>query len=180
MLEADYIFAHVLLGTGDPGKMRRALNEILRYQNEDGGWAIYPGGPSNISLSVKCYLAGKLMGMTRRRILRWLKHGTWILAQWRRGGMQHLHQDLPVFDRAVRLRRGACDSSRDRSLPELVLLQHLRDFVVVAGDPGSAVDPSTRRSRSRSSRRSRGSMSCLWAAARKADLRLELRPEERW
>src|SRR5271169_1055344 len=62
MLEADYIFGHVLLGTGDPGKMRRAMNEILRYQKEDGGWSIYPGGPSNISLSVKCYLAGKLMG----------------------------------------------------------------------------------------------------------------------
>ena len=29
-LEADYIFAHVLLGTGDPHKMSRALNEILR------------------------------------------------------------------------------------------------------------------------------------------------------
>jgi len=64
MLEADYIFAHVLLGTGDPGKMQRALNEIFRYQNEDGGWAIYSGGPSNISLSVKCYLAGKLMGLS--------------------------------------------------------------------------------------------------------------------
>ena len=51
-----------LLGTGDPGKMQRALHEILRYQNEDGGWCIYPGGPSNISSSVKCYLACKLMG----------------------------------------------------------------------------------------------------------------------
>src|SRR5271163_5128464 len=46
MLEADYIFGHVLLGTGDPGKMERALNEIFRYQKEDGGWSIYPGGPS--------------------------------------------------------------------------------------------------------------------------------------
>jgi squalene-hopene/tetraprenyl-beta-curcumene cyclase len=64
MLEADYIFVHVLLGTGDEGKMRRALAEILRYQNEDGGWSIYPGGPSNISLSVKCYFACKLMGMS--------------------------------------------------------------------------------------------------------------------
>jgi squalene-hopene/tetraprenyl-beta-curcumene cyclase len=63
MLEADYIFVHVLLGTGDEGKMRRALTEMLRYQNEDGGWSIYSGGPSNISLSVKCYFACKLMGM---------------------------------------------------------------------------------------------------------------------
>ncbi|GGH12658.1 squalene--hopene cyclase [Silvibacterium dinghuense] len=64
MLEADYIFAHVLLGSGDAGKMERAMTEILRFQNADGGWSNYPGGPSNISLSVKGYFAGKLMGMS--------------------------------------------------------------------------------------------------------------------
>ena len=62
MLESDYIFMHTLLGTGDRGKMERAINEILRHQNADGGWSIYPGGPSNISLSVKAYFALKLMG----------------------------------------------------------------------------------------------------------------------
>jgi squalene-hopene/tetraprenyl-beta-curcumene cyclase len=62
MLEADYIFMHTLLGTGDAGKMERAKNEILRHQNEDGGWSLYPGGPSNVSYGVKCYLALKLMG----------------------------------------------------------------------------------------------------------------------
>jgi squalene-hopene/tetraprenyl-beta-curcumene cyclase len=64
MLEADYIFMHTLLGTGDRGKMERAVNEILRHQNEDGGWSLYPGGPSNVSYGVKCYLALKLMGHT--------------------------------------------------------------------------------------------------------------------
>jgi squalene-hopene/tetraprenyl-beta-curcumene cyclase len=64
MLEADYIFMHVLLGTGDPGKMLRALTEIMRYRNEDGSWSLYPGGPGNISLSVKCYFANKLMGVS--------------------------------------------------------------------------------------------------------------------
>jgi squalene-hopene/tetraprenyl-beta-curcumene cyclase len=49
MLESDYIFMHTLLGTGDRGRMERAVNEILRHQNEDGGWSLYPGGPSNIS-----------------------------------------------------------------------------------------------------------------------------------
>src|SRR5580698_2850397 len=63
MLEADYIFLHTLLESGDPGRMKRALTEILRYQNEDGSWSIYPGGPGNISLAVKCYFACKLMGM---------------------------------------------------------------------------------------------------------------------
>ena len=62
MLEADYIFMHTLLGTGDPGRMQRCVNEILRHQNEDGGWSLYPGGPSNVSYGVKCYLALKLMG----------------------------------------------------------------------------------------------------------------------
>ena len=62
MLESDYIFLHTLLGTGDHGRMERAVNEILRHQNADGGWSIYPGGPSNISLSVKGYFALKLMG----------------------------------------------------------------------------------------------------------------------
>src|SRR5271156_4379145 len=62
MLEADYIFMHTLLGTGDAGKMERAVNEIVRHQNADGGWSISPNGPSNISLGVKAYFALKLMG----------------------------------------------------------------------------------------------------------------------
>jgi squalene-hopene/tetraprenyl-beta-curcumene cyclase len=63
MLEADYIFLHTLLESGDPGRLRRALAEIWRYQNEDGSWSIYPGGPGNLSLSVKCYFAAKLLGI---------------------------------------------------------------------------------------------------------------------
>jgi len=63
MLEADYIFLHTLLESGDPGRLRRALTEMMRYQNGDGSWSIYPGGPGNISLSVKCYSAAKLMGI---------------------------------------------------------------------------------------------------------------------
>jgi squalene-hopene/tetraprenyl-beta-curcumene cyclase len=62
MLEADYIFMHTLLGTGDKGKMSRCINEILRHQNDDGGWSLYPGGPSNVNYGVKCYFALKLMG----------------------------------------------------------------------------------------------------------------------
>jgi len=63
MLEADYIYLHTLLESGDPGRMKRALAEILRYRNEDGSWSIHPGGPGNVSLAVKCYFACKLMGI---------------------------------------------------------------------------------------------------------------------
>ena len=65
-LESDYIAIHTLLGTGDRSRMERAVPEIIRHQNEDGGWSIYPGGPSNISASVKAYFALKLMGYKAR------------------------------------------------------------------------------------------------------------------
>jgi len=64
MLEADYIYLHTQLESGDPGRLRRALTEMMRYQNQDGSWSIYPGGPGNISLSVKCYFSAKLMGVS--------------------------------------------------------------------------------------------------------------------
>jgi squalene-hopene/tetraprenyl-beta-curcumene cyclase len=77
-LESDYIAIHTLLGTGNRERMERAVPEILRHQNEDGGWPIYAGGPSNVSASVKAYFALKIMGHSadepvleraRRRIL---------------------------------------------------------------------------------------------------------------
>ena len=63
MLEADYIFLHTLLESGDPGRLQRAFAEMMRYQNEDGSWSTYPGAPGDISLSVKCYSSAKLMGL---------------------------------------------------------------------------------------------------------------------
>src|SRR5580704_4895237 len=77
MLEADYIFLHTLLESGDSGRLQRALTEIWRYQNEDGSWSIYPGGPGNISLAVKCYFACKLMGISPEEPLM-VKARAWI------------------------------------------------------------------------------------------------------
>jgi len=61
-LESDYILMHVLLGTGTAERFQKCANYILRGQNEDGGWPIYNGGPSNISASVKAYFGLKLAG----------------------------------------------------------------------------------------------------------------------
>ena len=79
MLEADYIFLHTLLESGDPGRLKRALAEMMRYQNADGSWSIYPGGPGNISLSVKCYSSAKLMGLDAEDS-RLAKCRGWVLA----------------------------------------------------------------------------------------------------
>lgn len=78
-LESDYIMLHTLLGTGNEGRMKRALQEILRHQQEDGGWSIYRGGPSNISATVKAYFAFKLMGWTIDHPVL-AKARSWILA----------------------------------------------------------------------------------------------------
>src|ERR1051325_2362063 len=61
-LESDYLLLHVLLGTGNQERFQKCANYILRHQNEDGGWPIYNGGPSNISASVKAYFGLKLAG----------------------------------------------------------------------------------------------------------------------
>src|SRR5438874_6729824 len=63
-LESDYIMLHTLLGTGDMDRFRKAARYILQHQNEDGGWPIYAGGPSNVSASVKAYFGLKLAGFT--------------------------------------------------------------------------------------------------------------------
>jgi squalene-hopene/tetraprenyl-beta-curcumene cyclase len=61
-LESDYILMHTLLGTGTQARFEKCANYILAHQNEDGGWPIYNGGPSNVSASVKAYFGLKLAG----------------------------------------------------------------------------------------------------------------------
>src|SRR5215467_1658343 len=39
-LESDYVAIHMLLGTGNRRRMEMAVPEIIRHQNEDGGWPI--------------------------------------------------------------------------------------------------------------------------------------------
>ena len=79
MLEADYIFLHTLLESGDPGRLHRAFVEMMRCQNDDGSWSIYPSGPGNISLTVKCYSSAKIMGLTAAEP-RMVRAREWVLA----------------------------------------------------------------------------------------------------
>ena len=137
MLEADYIYLHTLLESGDPGRLQRALTEMMRYQNEDGSWSIYPGGPGNISLSVKCYFSAKLMGIGADDP-RLAKCREWVLAH---GGVVACNTFTKMYLcalGAVRLRCRARHSAGDCPLSQLVLLQYLRNLVVVALDSRSA------------------------------------------
>ena len=72
-LESDYILLQLWLyrpesGTGwnppTAGRIRKARLSILERQLPDGGFNIYPGGPADVSASVKAYTALKLAGMS--------------------------------------------------------------------------------------------------------------------
>src|SRR3954453_710793 len=47
-LESEYILMHRLLGTGDENKFQKGCLWMLDHQNDDGGWPIFEGGPSEI------------------------------------------------------------------------------------------------------------------------------------
>jgi squalene-hopene/tetraprenyl-beta-curcumene cyclase len=46
MLEADYIFLHTLLESGDPGRMQRALTEICAIRTPTAVGASIPAAPA--------------------------------------------------------------------------------------------------------------------------------------
>ena len=64
ILESEYVLLMAFLGreSTSPSASRRA-DTIREQQLPDGGWAIYPGGPADISASVKAYFALKLVGV---------------------------------------------------------------------------------------------------------------------
>ncbi len=62
ILESEYILLLTWLGHGDSEEVRRAARYIQRQQLETGAWAIYPGGPLEISASVKAYWSLKIVG----------------------------------------------------------------------------------------------------------------------
>jgi squalene-hopene/tetraprenyl-beta-curcumene cyclase len=69
-LESDYILLQLWLyppsgaNWNPPTRVQvdRAAASILARQSPDGGFSIYPGGPSDVSASVKAYFALKLTG----------------------------------------------------------------------------------------------------------------------
>ena len=60
ILESEYILLLAFLGQGQSTHAKECAAYILSKQCDHGGWAIYPGGPLEVSASVKAYLALKI------------------------------------------------------------------------------------------------------------------------
>ena len=67
---SDYVTFMHWSGDVDLGLQQKCIDHILSRQLPDGGWNIYPEGPSEVNASVKAYLALKLAGFSQEdRIL---------------------------------------------------------------------------------------------------------------
>src|SRR5690606_36988383 len=58
----EYLLLLTWLGREKTPLARRLANELLHRQEEHGGWAQYPGGPTEPSASVKAYLCLRIVG----------------------------------------------------------------------------------------------------------------------
>jgi squalene-hopene/tetraprenyl-beta-curcumene cyclase len=62
ILESEYILLLASLGREQDERVAKAARYVLSQQMPDGGWNNYPGGPAELSVSVKAYFALKLAG----------------------------------------------------------------------------------------------------------------------
>lgn len=62
ILESEYILLLAFMGQGQSQRAREAAAYMLDQQCDHGGWAMFPGGPLEVSGSVKAYLALKITG----------------------------------------------------------------------------------------------------------------------
>jgi squalene-hopene/tetraprenyl-beta-curcumene cyclase len=64
ILESEYILLLAFLGRESDPVCQRMARYTQDQQLAQGGWAIYPGGPTDVSASVKAYFALKLVGIS--------------------------------------------------------------------------------------------------------------------
>lgn len=65
ILESEYILTMHFIGRSGEERVRRAAAYVRQKQLAGGGWAIYEGGPPEVSASAKAYFVLKLMGDDR-------------------------------------------------------------------------------------------------------------------
>jgi len=61
-IHAEYLLLTHFMDLPDRERWRKIVNYLKQMQLEDGGWPIWYGGPSDLSIAVECYFAMKLAG----------------------------------------------------------------------------------------------------------------------
>lgn len=63
-MEAEYVLLAHCLGKRDRRREQQIVRHLFHLQREDGTWAIFTDGPSDLSATVEAYVALKLMGVS--------------------------------------------------------------------------------------------------------------------
>ncbi|MDX2036522.1 MAG: squalene--hopene cyclase [Isosphaeraceae bacterium] len=63
ILESEYVLMMAFLGRHEEELCVKLCRYILEQERPGGGWSIYPGGPMELSATVKAYFALKLVGV---------------------------------------------------------------------------------------------------------------------
>ena len=77
ILESEYILLMAYLGRHKSQECVRSAKYMLTLQNSEGGWSIYPGGPTEHSATVKAYYALKLAGFSMQQFYAILSRPAW-------------------------------------------------------------------------------------------------------
>src|SRR5580765_6192503 len=62
ILESEYVLTMHFIGRLHEERCRKAGNYIRQKMLSEGGWAIYEGGPAEVSASAKAYFVLKMIG----------------------------------------------------------------------------------------------------------------------
>ncbi len=111
-MEAEYVMLMHIMGEYNAERMEKVGRHIEMMQNKEGGWPMYYGGAGDLSTSVECYTALKIIGydpesepMKRARRLILAKGGVektriftkiWlaIIGQWEWEGVPYLAPEI--------------------------------------------------------------------------------------
>jgi len=63
-VHAEYLLLTHFLGVPDQTRWRKIVSYLRAKQKSDGGWPVFYGGPSDVSIAVEAYFAMKLAGVS--------------------------------------------------------------------------------------------------------------------
>ena len=63
-ITAEHLFLTHIFGIGTQGLWDKIARQLLEWQNEDGSWSIWYGGPGELSATVEAYVALKMAGVS--------------------------------------------------------------------------------------------------------------------
>ena len=63
-IHAEYLLLTHFMDASDPIRWKKVVNYLKERQQPDGGWPIWYGGPSDLSIAVEAYFAMKLAGVS--------------------------------------------------------------------------------------------------------------------